>query len=137
MNGIVGVAAIIYNSAWPVVAAEVILLTLAVLPLVRGLADQLPPSRAVLWILLPPLALIVWSGANWGAEEHSPPGLIQWRSYVLLALAIGALIIAIATPIRFRKARRWWVLVPCSLTAILLTLLGAFVGGMAIVNDWI
>ena len=136
MEGIVGVFRIIYNSAWPVVAAGAILLTLSVLPRVPGWAAGLPPPRAVLWILLPPLVLVVWSGANWGAEEYPRTGM-QWRSYVLLALAIGAMVAAIATPILYRHSPRWWLLIPCSLTAILFTALATFVGGMAIVNDWI
>ena len=97
----------------------------------------MPPSRAVLWTLLSPLALVIWSGANWGAEEDSAPGVIQWRSYVLLALALGVVIIAIATPIRFRRTPQWWLLIPCSITAVLFAVLAVFVGGMAIVNDWL
>jgi len=137
VQGVVTVWIMTFRSAWPVVASGGILLALAILTWAPGWSDRLPPARAFFLILLSPLAVVVWGGANWAAEESLATEAIHWRSGVLVGLVIVVLAIAIATPIRFRRSPRWWVLIPCSLTAVVYTAAAAFVGGMAIVNDWL
>ena len=137
MEGIFGVWIITFRTVWPIVAIGGFLLAVGILASLPAWAGRLPPTRAFLTILLSPLATVLWSGANWAQEEGLAAGAVQWRSYMLLALALCAVAIAIAVPIRFRRTPRWWVLIPCSLTAVLYTAAATFVGGMAIVNDWI
>ena len=137
MQGIVGVWLIPFRAVWPAVAIGGVLLAVAVLAYVPGWAERLPPPRAFFVILLSPLAVVIWGGVNWAAEEHRVGGAAQWRSHVLLALAACVLAIAVYTPIRCRRAPRWWLLILCSLAAVVYTLIATFVGGMAIVNDWI
>jgi len=137
MQGALTVWVIIFRFAWPVVAIGAMLLALAFLASVPGWSQRLPPPRAFLLILLSPLAVVVWGGVNWAAEERLAADAIHWRSYVLLGLAILVLAIAIATPIWFRRSPRFWVLIACSLTSIVYTAAAVFVGGMAIVNDWL
>jgi hypothetical protein len=137
VQGVFTVWVITFQVAWAAVAIGGVLLALAILASVPGWSERLPPTRAFVLILLSPLAVVVWGGANWATEERLAHEAIHWRSDVLLGLAIAVLGIAIVTPIRFRRSPRWWVLIPCSLIAVIYTAAALFVGGMAIVNDWL
>ena len=137
MEGVLGVWLITFRAAWPAVAIGAVFLAVAMLALAAPWTRDLPPARAFLTILFSPLAVVLWSGVNWAREENLAAGTMPWRSDILLALALCAVIVAIAVPIRYRRSPRWRLLIPCSLTAIVYTAAAAFVGGMAIVNGWI
>jgi len=137
MQGVFGVWVITWRTASIAVITAGLLLLLAAAAATPELSDQLPPPRAFLLILLSPLVVVLWSGFNWAADEALGGNRIGWRSVVHTALALGCVLIALLTPYVFRHSPKWWLLVPCSLTAIVCTAAAWFVGAMAIVNDWL
>jgi hypothetical protein len=68
-------------------------------------------------------------------ERGVDTGGFGWASSVLTALAVGCLVLAGFTLWRWR--RRWYLALPCVLTALAAAPLGWFVGAMAIADDWI
>jgi hypothetical protein len=137
MQAILSLAFMAFEVAWPAVLVGGLFLPLAALARTPDFADKLPPSRAFLLVILSPLVPLIWAGVNWGSEQGLPSAALHWRSDLLLFFLVGAVVIAIGTPIWFRRAPRWWLLVPCSLATLANTAAIAFVGSMAIANDWL
>jgi len=137
MDGVYGVWLLTWRMAPIPLLAGGLLLLFAAAAVTPWSSARLPPFRAFLIILAPPLLVVFWSGINWDVDEHLPGNKIGWRSIVHTALAIGCVLLALVAPYRFRRSPKWWLLVPCSVTAILYTAAAWFVGAMAIVNDWL
>ena len=137
MNSVITVWVITWRIAWPLVLAGGALLALAGLAAKAERETKWPPTKALVLVLGTPLSLIVWSGLNWAAEQHLPARAIGWRSMVLIALAVASVAVATMVAVRFRYAPRRWLLFSCAAIAVLYTVIAWFVGGMAIVNDWL
>jgi peptidoglycan/LPS O-acetylase OafA/YrhL len=132
VGGILTVWVITWRVAWPLILVALILPLAVWAAGRRGIS--LPPARAFLALFVVPVLLVAWSGANWGAEAG---GASQWRSNVLLGLALCGLVILIATPIYYRQKPRTWVLVAAALISLIFLLSATFVGSMAIPNTWL
>ena len=137
MNGVYGVWLLTWRMAPIPVLAGGLLFLFATVATTPWCSDRLPPFRAFLIILAPPLLVVFWSGINWAADERLSGNKIGWRSIVHTGLAIACVLSALVAPYHFRRSPKWWLLVPCTVTAILYTAAAWFVGAMAIVNDWL
>lgn len=67
----------------------------------------LPPRAAFLGTLLPGLLLVIWSGANWAAEEGTRSG--YWRGIVHNMLALLAVVVVVQNVRKYRKAPNGWI----------------------------
>ena len=132
MNGIITVFVITLRFAWP---AFLLLIAATAFGIFGEIGRPFPPLRAFLYLFIPFLVIGVWGGANWAAEEHLRA--VGWRQNVLYAMALLSLAFAVAVPWVYRKSPRWWLLIPASLVGFSLSLAVAFVGSMAISNDWL
>ena len=104
MQGVFGVWILTWQMAPIAVISAGLLLVLAAAAATPELSAQLPPPRAFLIILLSPLAVVLWSGLNWAADEGLSGNKVGWRSIVHTAIAVGCALIALVTPYRFRRS---------------------------------
>jgi hypothetical protein len=132
LNGVITVLVITLRFAWP---ALIVLAVLASLGFLGAAGHRFPPLRSFAALFVPFLLLCIWGGSNWAAEELADSA--RWRSTVLTVLACLSLVLLVAIPVIFRRAPRWWLLIPASLASLVLTLGAWFVGSMAISNTWL
>lgn len=133
MNGILTVWVITWRMAWPLVLAAAGLLIISLLSYAPRFASHVPPVRAVSVPLVAPLLLIVWSGGHWA----TPRERIASVSSAYSALSVLCLLVAIAWPILFRRARGVGFVVAAGVVGFLYSLAAWFIGGMAISNVWL
>jgi len=129
LGGILTVWVITWRTIWPVIVVALLLVALAI---TRPGGFAAPPARAFLLILLPPLAVVAWGGANWDA-----PGSTTWRQVVLSGLAIAAAVSALFIAHRFRRSPRPALLVIAALPSLAFDFVAWAIGGMAIANVWL
>ena len=119
--------------AWPLMLGSCSILLVAGIVMRR--------DRRALWLLgrgvmslVVPWSLPLWATLTAGVEKggHAP---FPWASLVLFALSIGSLGFAVTN--LYRGRRHWYVFLPIAITVAYACFLGAFVGGMQIVDDWV
>ena len=82
-----------------------------------------------------PVLLILWSSL-WFGQAKGVAGF-SWLGLVLHVLALGSGGWILYLGMHQEQRKWWWLLAISAVTAVLLTAVAWFVGGMALVDDWI
>ena len=121
------------GSVWPLMVGSGAIVALAAITLRRDRTALSLFARGVV-ALAAPWSLPLWATLTAGVEKGGRAP-VPWASLTLFGLALGAVGLAILSLHRGR--RYWYVFVPIVITVSVASFLGAFVGVMEIVDDWV
>jgi hypothetical protein len=134
MSGVLAVWVITWRTVWP---AMLVALGLPLVIVVARRRAAFAPSRAF-WIpLLPPIAVIVWSGIFWAGESRAAAGMVSWMSNGLAAITIVGIGVLLFSAFVYRRSPRPWTVVLAVAANLAFLIVAWFIGVMAISNTWL
>ena len=100
----------------------------------RDAAADLGLWRQATLALALPLLLPLWAALAAGVEKDGRAPF-PWATIILGIFAAVAMFAALR--LLYRGRTRWYVFLPVVVTVVVACLVGLFVGGMQIVDDWV
>ena len=133
LYAVITVWVITWRTAWP---AVVLWLVLFAASLAQPKRLRIMSARQLLLMSLPAGLPIIWGGLNWADWQRGVRGK-PWQSNVQVALTLCALAALIIVAVRTRRSTNWWLLSLAVVSVLTVLFLGAFVGSMAIIGEWL
>ena len=134
MNGILTVWVITWRTIWP---AMLVALGLPISIVIARRRTGFAPLQAF-WIpLLPPIAVIVWSGTFWAGESRRAAVRVSWMGSGLAAITIVGICVLLVTAFVFRRSPRPWTVVLALVANLAFLIVAWLIGTMAISDAWL